>query len=48
MRALGVSVAWRVITARSEREEGRGARRISREIDFRSGEGTDRREIGEP
>lgn len=48
IRAPGISVAWRVTTARSLGDEGRGARRISRAKRCRSGDGTERRENGEP
>lgn len=47
-RAPGISVAWRGTTASSLGEEGRGARRISRANRFSSGDGTERRAIGDP
>lgn len=48
IRAPGISVAWRATTARSLEENGRGARRISRAKCCSSGDGTERREIGDP
>lgn len=48
IRAPGISVAWRATTVGSLEEGGRGARRISRAKRCSSGDGTDRREIGDP
>lgn len=48
IRAPGISVAWRAITPRSFGEVGRDVRRISRAKRCNSGEGTERREIGDP